>query len=703
MNPRPLRRRNDAVTSMTVTHTPLEMRLELGKHRGLIVAVSAFVLILIGLQLVSESSLGYFEFSYLSSGGATLALLAMGQTLVILIGGFDLSCGATLSLVNVVMATQMGESTGSQILWSLIGLGVGVAVGAVNGFFVAYMRLQSVVVTLATMFIIQGLAILILPKPGGRIGSEVSSFLTYDAVPNILPAPVVVLGLVLLVWAAVKRSRFGTALYAVGSDAEAARANGVPVARTVFTTYLLAGLYYGAAGVFVGATTGSGDALVGRPMLMQTFAAVVLGGTLLGGGRGGLVGTLFGAFTLMITVNILLVLNISAFYATMAEAIIIILAVVGASVSKTSPFARQVGLLLLKLRAWRENTRPSRLAGVSRSLQLIQHDRPPRPDPQLTGPWWRDWIRQNRETLGFVLPAYALSAIVIGTTFVMFGGRAMTINYVNSLLLLTSFAAILGLGQGAVILAGGFDLSVPWTITYCGLLLTTLVNGSNEALWYALPLVLLAGAAVGIFNGIGVVVLGLSPVVITLATNGLMHGLTLVSTEVNATRFGAPAINWFVNGSILGFSPTVWFLVAFVIFGTLLLSRTAFGRRIYAVGCGHRAARLSGISVGRTLIGTYVLSGLCSAIVGVLLVGFGNLAVLGMGDAYMLPAIAVVIVGGTLVTGGRGHYLGIFGGALLLTGLSTLLAGTTWPEALRDILIGLVVLGAVLTLREKQA
>lgn len=685
------------------TRPPLPFRLDLGRHRGLIVASTVFVLILVGLQLVSATSLGYFELSYLSSGGATLALLAMGQTLVVLAGGFDLSCGATLSLVNALMATQMGESVESQVLWTFIGLGAGVAVGAVNGFFVAYMRLQSVVVTLATMFIVQGLAILLLPKPGGRIGAELSTFLTYDAIPNVLPAPVVVLVGALLLWGVIKRSRFGTAIYAVGSDAEAARANGVSARRTVFKTYLLAGLYYGAAGVFVGATTGSGDALVGRPMLMQTFAAVVLGGTLLGGGRGGLLGTVFGAFTLMITVNILLVLNVSAFYATMAEALVIILAVVGASISRTSPFTGQLRLLELKLKAWRDHTLPSALAGVDRSVRLVGHDRPPRPDPQLIGPWWRDWLRRHRETLGFVVPAYALSLIVIAITFAMFGEKAMTLNYVNSLLLLTAFIAILGLGQGAVILAGGFDLSVPWTITYCGLLLTTLVNGSNGPLWYALPLVLLAGAAIGLFNGFGVAVLGLSPVVITLATNGLMHGLTLISTEVNATRFGAPAVNWFVNGRVLGFSPTVWFLAAFVVFGTLLLSRTPFGRRIYAVGCGHRAARMSGINVGGTLIGTYVLSGVCSAIVGVLLVGFGNLAVLGMGDAYLLPAIAVVIVGGTLVTGGRGHYLGIFGGALLLTGLSTMLAGTTWPEALRDILIGLVVLGAIITLRERQA
>src|SRR5262249_42526771 len=80
---------------------------------------------------------------------------------------------------------------------------------------------------------------------------------------------------------------------------------------------------------------------------------------------------------------------------------------------------------------------------------------------------------------------------------------------------------------------------------------------------------------------------GISPVVITLAMNGLMHGIALVYTEGNATRFGPPVLNWFVNGNVLGFSPVVWFLIAFIVVATLTLSRTPFGRRIYAVGCGH--------------------------------------------------------------------------------------------------------------------
>jgi len=133
-----------------------------------------------------------------------------------------------------------------------------------------------------------------------------------------------------------------------------------------------------------------------------------------------------------------------------------------------------------------------------------------------------------------------------------------------------------------------------------------------------------------------------------------------------------------------------WCVPLFLALALLLLHRTAFGRRIYAVGNSQVAAKLSGVRVGATLIAVYCLSGLCSAVVGLLLAGFSSQAFLGMGDPYLLPSIAVVVVGGALITGGRGHYLGVFGGALLLTALGTLLAGTTVPPA-------------VITLRDKKA
>ncbi len=216
-------------------------------------------------------------------------------------------------------------------------------------------------------------------------------------------------------------------------------------------------------------------------------------------------------------------------------------------------------------------------------------------------------------------------------------------------------------------------------------------------------MVLGVGILVGFVNGVGVAFLGLSPIVMTLAMNGILEGLALVYDNGTPHGWSAPALRWFMTGELGGVAPAVWFLIAFVAAATLLLSRTSFGRRIYAIGNSVRAARLSGVAVGTTLLGVYMLSGFCSALVGVMLTGFNGQAFNGMGDNYLLPSIAVIVVGGTVITGGRGHYLGILGGALLLTALSTALAGTVLPDAVRHIIFGAVVLGAILALREQSA
>ena len=252
-----------------------------------------------------------------------------------------------------------------------------------------------------------------------------------------------------------------------------------------------------------------------------------------------------------------------------------------------------------------------------------------------------------------------------------------------------------------MILTGGLDLSVPWTIGFTGILLAGMVKGSDAALIYALPIALLVGLLIGFINGAGVVLLGVSPIVMTLAVSGILQGAALVYSNGTPAGFASPLLRLFMTDKEHSVTPVVLFVAVFVVAAVLLLGRTPFGRRVYAVGNGERVAALSGVPVGWTLIGVYMLSGLCSAIVGTLLTGFSGQASLGMGDEYLLPSIAVVVIGGALITGGRGSYLGMLGGALLLTALQTLLAGTTLPYATRTIVFGLVVLVAVMALRER--
>jgi ribose transport system permease protein len=663
----------------------------------LIIAIGAFLVLLATVAVFSSVPLGYYDLSSMATSGATLVLAAMGQTIVILTGGFDLSAGAVISLVNVTLASRLQVSSTSPFLILAAGVGIGALSGAFNGFFVAILRMQPIVVTLSTMFILQGITLLVMDKPGGAVAPSLIDLLVGDAIPNVLPKPILLIGVLLALWLWLKRTRFGVSIYAIGSDRESARAAGVSARFVEFMVYVIAGGCYGLAGAFISAQTGSGDPLIGNPMLLQMFAAVVVGGTTLGGGRGGPLGTIFGAYILMMVVNILLELNVSAYYSTVAEGTILILAVLTGSFSRNSPLVQYSRRWILRLRARRQGLLPSqrnpqarRLAMVgSAGADAISGARP-------------SFLMRHAETLRFAAPAYLCFLAVVLVTQLTLGHAITNWTYYNSLIVLSSFLAVLALGQGSVILTGGLDLSVPWTIGLCGILLAGMVKGSDGALVYALPLVLAIGALIGFANGVGVAFLGLSPVVMTLALNGILQGAALVYSNGTPDGFSSPLLRLFMTDQKFVVTPVVVFVLLFVVLAVLLLGNTAFGRRIYAVGNGERVAALSGVSVGRTLIGVYMLSGLCSAIVGVMLTGFSGQASLGMGDDYLLPSIAVVVIGGTLITGGRGHYLGMLGGALLLTTLQTLLAGTTLPYATRAILYGLVMLGAVMALRERR-
>ncbi len=188
--------------------------------------------------------------------------------------------------------------------------------------------------TLATILVVQGVTLLVLREPGGAVSAAYTTIFTGEVIPGMLPSSLVMLVGFLLLWALLRRTKFGVALYAVGSDEEAARANGIISAQSQFIAYGVAGGTYGVTGVFLTAQTGSADPLVGPPMLLPIFVAVVLGGTHLGGGRGGCLSTLFGSLTLMLIVNLLLVMNVSAFFSTAAEGLLLILAVLGNSFAR---------------------------------------------------------------------------------------------------------------------------------------------------------------------------------------------------------------------------------------------------------------------------------------------------------------------------------------------------------------------------------
>ena len=172
---------------------------------------------------------------------------------------------------------------------------------------------------------------------------------------------------------------------------------------------------------------------------------------------------------------------------------------------------------------------------------------------------------RNADALRFALPSYVCFVLVVLVTQATLGHALTSWSYYNSLIVLTSFLAVLALGQGTVILTGGLDLSVPWTIGFSGILLAGLVKGSDAALLYALPVALLVGLAVGFVNGAGVVLLGLSPIVMTLAVNGILQGVALVYSNGTPDGFSSPLLRRFMTDHELLVTPVVLFVVLFVV------------------------------------------------------------------------------------------------------------------------------------------
>jgi ribose transport system permease protein len=271
---------------------------------------------------------------------------------------------------------------------------------------------------------------------------------------------------------------------------------------------------------------------------------------------------------------------------------------------------------------------------------------------------------------------------------------------IESVLIVASFVGFVAAGQMFVILIGGIDLSVPWVLNAAAILLVTSTHGLNTRLAYGLVATLGMGTLVGVINGIGTAVFGVPAVVMTLAMNGIMEGLTLgLSSGMTCqacASYAPPLIQQAVHGHLLGVPAVlyVWLIAAIVV--SLVLTFTTFGRATYAVGNSPLVSYLAGLRVTGVTIALYGLSGFFSALAGIMLVGFGGQAALGMGDPYLFQSIAAVVIGGVYILGGRGGYIGTAAGAITLVALVSVLLALNMPDYGRSIVYGLIILALLL-------
>jgi ribose transport system permease protein len=273
----------------------------------------------------------------------------------------------------------------------------------------------------------------------------------------------------------------------------------------------------------------------------------------------------------------------------------------------------------------------------------------------------------------------------------------LSINYLLQQLEVASFLGIIAAGLMLVMLLGHIDLSIPWTITIGGMMATAVANVQTTAGMLTLPVGLGCGLIVGLINGCGIAWLRVPSMIFTLGMNAVLQGLVVLYTGGAAPASHATRLMSFLAvEKTLGIpnSLFVWGGVSAMIL--FLLRATQFGRCIYAVGNRESAAFLSGVPTRLVIISCFVISGLTSALAGIMLTGYSTKAYQGMGDPYLLPSIAAIVLGGTHVLGGTGRYAGTVVGVLLIVLLQSILSVLQMPEAGRQIIYGGVLLGMLL-------
>ena len=271
-------------------------------------------------------------------------------------------------------------------------------------------------------------------------------------------------------------------------------------------------------------------------------------------------------------------------------------------------------------------------------------------------------------------------------------------DYLLQQLKVAAFLGVIATGAMIVILLGQIDLSVPWVVAVGGMMATAATGWGTLGEILAIPIGVACGIVLGLVNGLGVAILRLPSMVVTLAVNAVAQGLMIVHTGgFSPQASSSPAMRFLATGDTLFGVPNA--LVVWAVIGAcalFLLNRTTFGRTVYATGNRERAAYLSGARTGAVVIAAFALAGGLSAFGGVLLAGYASKAAQAMGDPYLLPAIAAVVLGGTSILGGRGSYLGTVAGVILITLLQSILSVMQIEEFGRHVIYGVVIIAMLL-------
>ena len=311
-----------------------------------------------------------------------------------------------------------------------------------------------------------------------------------------------------------------------------------------------------------------------------------------------------------------------------------------------------------------------------------------------TSPSWGDRLRRLvRERP--IVPLLALLVLLVVASEVIRPG-IVSANWAGVMVRAAIPLAILAACQTMTMLTGGIDLSVGAIASMTGFVVATLVNGPG--LWAGIGISLALAAVVGLITGIGVGVFRVHPLIMTLGMSLVVLGFANVwQLQMVQTGSGVPeGFRWLGAGMFASVFPrSLLLFIPLALLVIVVLNRTGYGRLLYAIGDNEAASRLSGVKSWQVLIALYIISALLAGIAGFLYSGLTNVASVTLVDTAVLPSVAAAVIGGTSIFGGRGGYSGTIVGALILTVISSILSSLGYPEAVRQMLFGgLIVLVA---------
>lgn len=304
-------------------------------------------------------------------------------------------------------------------------------------------------------------------------------------------------------------------------------------------------------------------------------------------------------------------------------------------------------------------------------------------------------LSRFRTLLGRIPPP--LVALLLSIALFFLAGLVrpgfVNVDQALNIIRLAAFLGIIAAGQTLVIISGGegIDLSVGAVVTLSAILTFMVSGGDSARLLPALLVALASGALIGLLNGLGIVFLRIPPLVMTLGMTGVVQGSILALTQGSIPGGTPPLLARLVSGRLLGIPGVLYIWLGLALLLWLLLQRSAYGKYLFAVGVSRSAARLSGVNVPGVVIVTFMLSGLLAAFGGFVLLGFTQRVFLNLGGSYLFPSIAAVVVGGTVLAGGRGSHVGTMAGALVLTMTESLLRAMQLGEAYQLIIFGVIL------------